>query len=179
VGTFFEGFKGKIGQVVLANFLMFLILIVPIAIAVIGLFSMIGMDFLLTIIQSDPEDIASMDFNPSFSIVGIVVFILFMLITMYFALAYSFVFLMIRFKDLEAWPALEASRKLVTKHLGHFILFFLFAILVNLAGALLLGIGLLITIPATYVAIYVAFDDLVSARPKQEGEEELFQHLIS
>jgi len=179
VGTFFEGFKGRIGQVVLANLLMVLILIVPIAIAFVGLFSMIGMDMLLTLLQSDPEDIASMDLNPSFSIVGLLVFLFFMLITLYLALTYTFTFLMIWFKGLDAWPALEASRKLVNKHIGHFIVFFLFAILVNMAGALLLGVGLLLTIPASYAAIYVAFDDLVSARPKGEDEEQLFQHLIS
>jgi hypothetical protein len=153
---------------------------IPFVLSVIGVVVMVGTDFIEEVAKLAPnnfEDIENLDIVPSFSVPGILMVLVGFLIVMYLGLSYTFVFLMAHFKNLSPWQSLEASRKLVSKHFGHFIMFILFTILVNLAGALLLGIGLLITIPASYAAIYVAFDDLVGARPEND-QENILDHLI-
>jgi len=79
----------------------------------------------------------------------------------YLAVAYTFVPLFIVFGKIEFWDGMEFSRKLVTKKWWDIFGFVLLLILINMAGALAFLVGLLFTIPLTYCAIYVAFEDIV------------------
>lgn len=173
----FQGFRENLAQVVIISLLIFLIMLLPLALIIYGYYQMLGAENMGALLagNSNALNLGAMDASGT----NLMMILGGALLLLVVALLYLFAIPMLRFKSLGPWQAMEASRKLVSKHLGHFILFLLFAILINLAGALLLVVGLLITIPATYAAIYVAFDDLVSARPKLEGEEEVFQHLIS
>lgn len=79
----------------------------------------------------------------------------------YLAVAYTFVPLFIVFGKIEFWDGMEFSRKLVTKKWWNIFGFVLLLMLINMAGALAFLVGLLFTIPLTYCAIYVAFEDIV------------------
>ncbi len=79
----------------------------------------------------------------------------------YLAVAYTFVPLFIVFGKIEFWDGMEFSRKLVTKKWWNIFGFVLLLMLINMVGALAFLVGLLFTIPLTYCAIYVAFEDIV------------------
>lgn len=78
----------------------------------------------------------------------------------YLAVGYMFAVLFGIFGGLEFWTAMEFSRKLVTKNWWKFFAFGLVLILVNVLGFLFMGIGLLVTIPLSYMAVYVVFEGL-------------------
>ncbi|KGF72605.1 hypothetical protein DO97_07440 [Neosynechococcus sphagnicola sy1] len=79
----------------------------------------------------------------------------------YLGVAYFFIIPLILDKKMDFWPAMEASRKIVTKE--WFSIFGLAIVLglINFVGALLLGVGLLFTIPITICAVAAAYDDII------------------
>ena len=79
----------------------------------------------------------------------------------YLAVAFSFASMIIVFANKEFWPALDASRKIITKKWFSFLGFFIVLGLINVLGAIALGIGLLFTIPITYCAIYAAYENII------------------
>lgn len=78
----------------------------------------------------------------------------------YLAVAYSFSVLMAIFGGFDFWTALEESRKLITVRWWKFLVFSLVLLVINLLTILTLGLGLLITIPLTFYATYILFEDL-------------------
>lgn len=88
-------------------------------------------------------------------------FILLVIPGIYLAVAYTFVPLFIVFGKMEFWDGMEFSRKLITKKWWNLFGFVILLGLINIAGMLAFGIGILFTIPLTYCAIYAAFDDIV------------------
>jgi uncharacterized membrane protein len=174
---FFDGFRGDMGKVIVANLLMFLMFLVPLALLFGGFFSVLGFDNIVAAMSQRPQDVDPDAVANIGVAAGIMIFIAVLLI-MYLGFSYTFVLHMVRFKDLSGWQALEASRKLVGKHFFSIFLFALLGAIINLAGILLLVVGLLITIPATLIATYVAFDDLVLARDAA-AEDDIIDHFIS
>jgi len=79
----------------------------------------------------------------------------------YLGIAYSFTLLFIIDQGLEFWPAMENSRKLVTRNFFPMFGFLLLLGLINLGGAILCGLGVLLTVPLTYCAMTVAYMDIV------------------
>ncbi|MFW5805026.1 MAG: hypothetical protein ACOCVX_00710 [Bacteroidales bacterium] len=97
-------------------------------------------------------------------IVGIFTFagILLLIIPgIYLAVAYSFTIPFIIFLQYDFWDAMEASRRLITRNFWPFLGFMVIIMMINFIGVLLLGIGVLFTLPATYCMIYAAFEDIV------------------
>ncbi|MEN9219006.1 MAG: hypothetical protein Q6J33_08380 [Gloeomargarita sp. DG_2_bins_126] len=80
----------------------------------------------------------------------------------YLGVAYAFVQLMIIDQNLDWWPAMELSRQLITRKFFPMFGFLLLLFLINLGGALLCGLGLLVTIPLTYCAMTVAYLDIIN-----------------
>jgi uncharacterized membrane protein len=64
-------------------------------------------------------------------------------------------------RRLAFWDAMEASRKLVMQDLFGYVVFMLLLALLNLAGLVLAGLGLLVTIPVSVAAITVAYQEKV------------------
>ena len=62
--------------------------------------------------------------------------------------------------NMQAWPSMEASRKMVQKNFLQLIAFFILILIINAAGAMACGLGLLVTIPLTYASLYAAFAQL-------------------
>lgn len=87
--------------------------------------------------------------------------ILLILPGIFLGVALAFVAPIIIFSGMEFWPAIQTSMSLIKKDWFAFFGFFILLGLINILGFLLLGVGLLVTIPATYCAIYAAYEDIV------------------
>lgn len=70
------------------------------------------------------------------------------------------------FADFEPLKALDTSRKIIGKKFFNWLGFLLLLVLFNFVGALCLGIGLLVTIPSSMCAMYVAYEDVVGLNLK-------------
>ena len=66
---------------------------------------------------------------------------------------------------------MEWSRKLITRNWWQFFALVLIFLVLNAAGILLAGIGLVLTLPLTFLVLYVLFEDLT--REVFSEEEEL------
>jgi hypothetical protein len=85
----------------------------------------------------------------------------------YLAVAYLFAANLVVDRRLDFWPAMELSRHTVKPQwFGYFAVMLLLAML-NLGGALLLGLGLLVTIPVSFCAVTVAYADLFGLQSKE------------
>lgn len=79
----------------------------------------------------------------------------------FLAVAYSFSLAFVVGRKFDFWEAMESSRKIVSRKWFSFFAFLLVLGLVNVVGLLLLGVGLLFTIPLSNCALAAAFDDIV------------------
>lgn len=86
--------------------------------------------------------------------------IFFIIPGIYLTVSYLFASCLVVDRRLDFWTALEMSRRTVTPLWFGFFAFLLLMLLINLAGALLLGIGLLASVPISFCALTVAFQDL-------------------
>jgi len=86
--------------------------------------------------------------------------------------------MLVWFYEMEPWPAMEASRKIVSKQ-WFMVLLFLFAVgLIAMAGLILLGVGILYTLPAMICALYAAFADVSRLNEASGGEADLIDHFV-
>jgi uncharacterized membrane protein len=92
-------------------------------------------------------------------------FVLLLIPGIYLAVAYTFALPFVLEKKMNFWDGMEFSRKLISKHWFSFFGFAFVLVLLNLAGALLLGFGLLVTIPLSVCAIAAAYADIVGLPP--------------
>jgi uncharacterized membrane protein len=70
-------------------------------------------------------------------------------------------------RGLDFWPAMELSRHTVNPQWFGYFAFMLLLVLLNLAGVLLLGLGLLVTIPVSFCAVTAAYADLFGLQSKE------------
>jgi hypothetical protein len=78
----------------------------------------------------------------------------------YLAVSYLFAIQMGIFGGLDPWSAMEWSRKLISRNWWRFFGLLLVLGLLNILGFLLAGIGLLFTIPITFLVLYAVFEDI-------------------
>jgi uncharacterized membrane protein len=78
----------------------------------------------------------------------------------YLAVAYLFAACLVIDRRLDFWPAMELSRRSVNPLWFGIFTFILLLVVVNLLGGLLLGLGLLVTVPLSYCALTAAYADL-------------------
>lgn len=102
------------------------------------------------------------------SIFIVVGFILLIVPGMYLAISYQFASMIIVFLGYDFWPAMEFSRKIITKQWWSFFGFMIVLALINVAGLIALGVGILFTAPATTCMIFCAFEDIVGNGIKQD-----------
>ncbi|MBN3521911.1 hypothetical protein JYB62_18035 [Algoriphagus lutimaris] len=102
-----------------------------------------------------------------FIVAGLVVFIL---PGIYLGVGYVFSLLFVLFGGFDFWPAMEYSRKLVHTNWWKFFGFLLLLLLINIGGFLCLIVGLLVTIPLTYLSIYILFEELTIDAAEEEGD---------
>jgi uncharacterized membrane protein len=85
----------------------------------------------------------------------------------YLAVAYLFASYLVVDRGLEFWPAMELSRRTIHPRWFGFFAFILLLVLLNLAGAVLLGVGLLVTIPLSFCAVTVAYADIFGLQSRE------------
>ncbi len=78
----------------------------------------------------------------------------------YLAVGYVFSFLLIVDRRMDFWQALELSRKVVTTNWFSVFGFLLTLLLLNIGGAILLLVGLLVTFPVSCCAVAAAYRDI-------------------
>jgi hypothetical protein len=81
----------------------------------------------------------------------------------YLAVAYLFPLPLILDRGIDFWQAMELSRRVVTRRWFSFFGFALLLFLVNLAGALVVLVGLLVSVPVSFLAIAAAYLDVFGA----------------
>ena len=158
-GDFFKGFD-FFGQLVVYSLIVLLIMVcmaIPIGI------------FVLFMVNINGGGIVGGLLAMSFAL-GIIAAII------YIAVSYIWAPHLVVFGDMKAWDAMETSRKIVKKNFGNILGFLMLLGLINFAGALFLGVGLLFTIPATAVALYIAFEDVTEL--SLEYNENIDRHLV-
>jgi hypothetical protein len=79
----------------------------------------------------------------------------------YLSVGYIFAPFYIVFGRMDFWQAMESSRRLVHREWFSFFAFMMVLLIINILGLLAFGIGLLITVPLSYCAVYAAFDDII------------------
>jgi len=82
------------------------------------------------------------------------------------AAMYKFTYLFIVDKRMDFWPAMQASHNVVRNDYFGFTMFLLLAALVNILGALCCIVGLLVTLPMTFAAITLAYQEVVGFEPQ-------------
>jgi len=98
------------------------------------------------------------------SVLTAIGFVLLVLPGIYFSVAYLFAMPLVVDHGLKFWPAMETSRQIVSRNwFGLFGLVLAF-IAVNFIGLLLLGVGLLVTIPWSFCTLAVAYERIVGLK---------------
>jgi len=96
------------------------------------------------------------------NIITAIGFFLLLVPGIYLSVGYMFSSFLMLDKGLSPWEALETSRKTVHKNWFQYFLFVLVLIIVNIIGAIPLGLGLIVTLPISYIALtklyYRVFD---------------------
>ncbi|SFT95788.1 hypothetical protein SAMN04489724_2964 [Algoriphagus locisalis] len=78
----------------------------------------------------------------------------------YLLVGYMFSLLFVIFGGFDFWTSMELSRKLVHSNWLKFFLFLLALLGVNILGLLFFIVGIVVTIPISYLAIYILFEEL-------------------
>lgn len=101
-----------------------------------------------------------------FIILGLILLIL---PGIYLAVGYMFSLLFVIFGGFDFWTSMELSRKLVHTNWWKFFLFIMVLILLNVLGFICLIVGLFVTIPMTYLAMYILFEELTIDAVEEAG----------
>ena len=88
----------------------------------------------------------------------------------YLYVSWLFNLLLVTDKGLEFWPAMEVSRKVVTRNWWSVFGFVVVALLVNLAGVIACGIGVFVSIPLTFGATVYAYEDIFNPPAAKTAE---------
>ena len=84
----------------------------------------------------------------------------------YLFVAYLFASYLVVDRRLDFWPAMELSRRTINPRWFGYFVFTLLLVLLNLAGAVALGVGLLVTIPLSFCAVTVAYAEIFGLQSK-------------
>lgn len=107
----------------------------------------------------------------------ILLFCLFMLAMLLLSAVWAFSIHFIVVYKMDAWPAMELSRKVTTPNLLRLIGLFIIIGLIILVSALPCGIGLLFSLPLSIGAIYSAFAQITGSDQPDEGGEYTFDFM--
>jgi hypothetical protein len=93
-------------------------------------------------------------------------FLCFVLPGVYLLIAWLFTLVLIIDKRLDFWPAMELSRKVITRHWWKFLGFAIILFLMKLTGILFCFIGFFIAGPIVHAAFLYAYEDIFGAGPE-------------
>lgn len=78
----------------------------------------------------------------------------------YLLVGYLFCLLFVIFGGFDFWTSMELSRRLIQTNWLKFLLFLLVLLALNIAGLLFFIVGIFVTIPMSYLAVYILFEEL-------------------
>ncbi len=96
-------------------------------------------------------------------------FLLCILPGIYVAVAWVFALPLVIDKKIDFWPAMELSRKVVTKHWWLMLGFLIVCGLVAMLGVIACCVGLLVTSAIVQAALMYAYEDIFGDRPSAEN----------
>src|ERR1017187_1018418 len=96
-------------------------------------------------------------------------FLLCILPGIYLAVCWVFVLPLVMDKKIDFWPAMELSRKVVTKHWWLMLGFLIVCALVVVAGLLACCVGLFVTSAIAQGALMYAYEDIFGAQPPTQN----------
>lgn len=97
---------------------------------------------------------------------------LYILPGIFFYVSYLFALPIVIFSRMDFWAAMESSRMIVWKQFLQMFYFALMIIIVNFAGIILLGVGVLFTFPLSQAALFLAYKSIFSTIDRGEEREE-------
>ncbi|MCP4520276.1 MAG: hypothetical protein GY827_01035 [Cytophagales bacterium] len=170
-GNFFQGFT-YLGQALMFQLMLF-VFALPIFIAGIVTLPFTVEDWaqIMTNPQGFAQNMIGVDptsFLPSAGITSIL-FLGYLILTTFYTLT-NFVLVD---KEVGFWDAMEASRKAVMKNVGSFIIMFIILALINFAGALVCGLGLIVTIPLSFCAQFIMYKRIYGGKMGNEFEDRI------
>jgi uncharacterized membrane protein len=83
----------------------------------------------------------------------------------YLAVGYVFALPLVVDKQMDFWPAMEVSRLVVHEHWWSIFALVIVLALVVLAGALVCGVGVLVSAPLATAAFMYVYEDLFGVQP--------------
>jgi len=158
-GDFFKGFD-FIGQLILISLIQ--------GLAIIAIMVPIGVLMFFSISSTGGDD---------FPVLMIGLMFLLILPIIYLMVSWAMAPFLVLFHKMEAWPAMEASRKIVSSNWFMFFLFYIVAGFIMMLGFLALGFGILYTFPAVACMYYAAFSDIVGVQNSATGGS-FMDHLV-
>lgn len=172
-GNFFKGFD-YVGQLALATVVMGIIISVTLIPFIIVCWQSGLVEWYMELASNplqDPMALGAPEMPPFWSI-------LLLLPAIYLGVAYNWTYLFIVFYKMDFWPAMEASRKLLTKHWPIYFAFMIVLGIIMAGGFILLCIGILASLPAVMCMTYAAFADVTRLNAEPDAGDEIEQHLI-
>ena len=82
----------------------------------------------------------------------------------YLVIAWMYTLPLVIDKKVDFWPAMELSRKVVSRHWWNLFGLFIVIALVNVVGVLALCVGIFVTIPIGIAAMMYAYEDIFAVR---------------
>lgn len=108
---------------------------------------------------------------------GLMMFVLYLPI-IYLTIAWSLTAPFIVLGGMEFWPAMEASRKVITQKFLWVFLFFIVWGLLFIVGIFTLGLAYFVFIPAFFAGMYLMFRDAVGTALDEDHEMDVTDHLV-
>lgn len=170
--NFFDGFKNPPWfQLVFGSIVVNIFTAIAASIVVIPAVILFGSGFISEILSlqnnTDPDDVMAI-ITTVFTGKIILSILLALLIAGLVGVLYIFTPLFIIYRQMGFWEAMEASRKVISKNYFPMLVFLIVLMVLNGLGALFCGVGLLITVPVFFLAVYVAFEDIMGTFSTQE-----------
>jgi len=151
---FFDGFNRK-------PFQLILVALIPALLAILAFipFLFAGLGSFISINMFEFGDFSD---NLPVVVVGIcvVLAVVIGLILFYLYVTWQWAYFLVAFNGMDFWPAMETSRKIISKKWFSFFLFLIVLGIINLIGTAICGIGLIVTIPLTSIATFYAFKEI-------------------
>lgn len=104
--------------------------------------------------------------------------ILFCIPVLYLTIAWSMAGYLVVFFGMKAWPAMEASRQIITKKWFHFFFLGLVLALIASLGMIAFLIGIFFTVAVIPCAQYASFRDIVGVAEDDAPEIDIMSHLV-
>ncbi len=120
--------------------------------------------------QEEMQRMVRQMFNPE----ALLLFSLLMIVVMFIQIIWVFKIHFIVIYKMQAWPAMEMSRKIASRNLLHLIGYFIVMGFIIIISAIPCGIGLLFTLPWMIGSTYSAFAQITNCDEPDEINKEMF-----